>query len=216
MRAFRVLFVSAVGAALVATAGAIRSTQAGGIGSMLVRGMQLVYERDGAQSPWTIDSVKPFTASGMNRCVRIWLRTTTTQAAPELRAHCADSATMFNWDERLERPRSVRPLSVGMLMEMRQANGTLVRYEASAPSVEHIRIERGPNADSTATISIDVIPTVVTTMDSTGKVVRRLRERFSVGLATATGGVFEVPDSTQASRWRPTLQFELVRIRIPR
>ena len=207
----RLLLMSAVGAAFVAGAGAVRFIQADGIGSLLVTGMQLVYERDGVQTPWTIDSVVPFSATGMKGCIRIQLRTSPTQATPEKRAHCSDSATMYNWDDRLGRPRGVRPLLVNMLMEMRQQNGTLVRYEASAPTLERIRTERGPNADTTA---IEVIPTVVTTMDSTGKAVRRLRERFSVGLATATGGVFEVPDSTTAGRWRTTLQFELVRIRI--
>src|SRR5688572_5838177 len=134
---------SAACALIVAIAGtaAVRSSQGVEIGSLLVPGTQLVYERDGVQMPWTIDSVVPFTATGMSRCVRIRLRTSPSQATPELRAQCTDSTRLFNWDERLGPARPARPLQGGMNMEMRQTNGTLVRFEASAPTVERVRVE---------------------------------------------------------------------------
>ena len=59
---------------------------------------------------------------------------------------------------------------------------------------------------------LHVVPTTVTTRDTTGRVLRRLRERFAVSLGTAVGGVFEVPDSSQAGGWRVEREFELVRI----
>jgi hypothetical protein len=59
-----------------------------------------------------------------------------------------------------------------------------------------------------------VIPTTITIRDSaSGQVLRRVRERFSVGLATATGGVFEIPDSTSAGGWRQVQRFELIHLR---
>jgi hypothetical protein len=185
------------------------------IASVLVPGMQLVYASDGVESPpWMIDSVVTF-ADGGRSCARIRVRTSPAQPLPEARAHCADSSTMFNRDERAGQWRSARPLHPGMLMEMRQANGVLVAYEAAEPVVERISVESIASGQTVVT-DIEVIPTTVTTRDSTGKVVRRLRERFSVALATATGGVFEVPDSTQATGWTTTRRFELVRIRTPR
>jgi hypothetical protein len=101
------------------------------------------------------------------------------------------------------------------MMENRQANGGLVRFETLEPTVENIPLEGGSSGASAVPTPIDVIPTTVTTFDSTGQIVRRLRERFSVALATATGGVFEVPDTTQSSGWRTIQRFELVAIRVP-
>ncbi len=102
-----------------------------------------------------------------------------------------------------------------MAMEMRQANGGLIAYQTAEPVVERVSVESIATGQIVLT-DIEVIPTTVTTGDSTGKVVRRLRERFSVALATATGGVFEVPDSTQATGWHTVRSFALVRIRKPR
>ena len=190
------------------------------IGSLLVPGMQLVYASDGVPSPpWTIDSVVRFAAEGRPGrapmgCVRIRLRISPTQAS-EARVHCLDSTTMVNLDERSGQSRPARPLLPGMSLELRQANGGLVSFETSKDAVDQIPFDN-PSAEESPLWAMDVLPTTVTTRDSTGTVVRRLRERFSVGLATATGGVFEVPDSTQATEWRTVRRFELVQIRKPR
>jgi hypothetical protein len=94
-----------------------------------------------------------------------------------------------------------------MVMEFVRSNGTRVRYEVGGTGQERIPglgIDRVP-----------VVLTTVTTMDSTGRPVRRLRELYAIGLATATGGEFEVPDSTAAEGWRVEQRFKLREIRMP-
>ena len=119
---------------------------------------------------------------------------------------------MTTRDARSGMARPARPLGARASLEVAQPNGGRVRYETGDVAEERINVEVSgtvmPN-------DIPVLPTTVTTFDSTGKVVRRLRERFSIGLATATGGAFEVPDSTQTGGWRVVRRFELVAIRLP-
>jgi hypothetical protein len=57
-----------------------------------------------------------------------------------------------------------------------------------------------------------VLPTTVTTFDSTGTAIRRLREHYVPALATALDGIFEVPDSAALGRWVVQRRFALVRI----
>jgi hypothetical protein len=174
------------------------------IGARLLPTMQLIYASGGVESAWTVDSVaRDTTLGGRSPCVRIRLRTRS-EGAPETRAYCTDSTMMFTWDDRTQQLRASRPLSAGGALELPQRDGGQVRFESAASTVEQI-----------GTQSLEVIPTTVTTRDSTGTIVRRLRERFSVGLATATGGVFEVPDSSQAGGWRTVRSFEMTAIRIP-
>lgn len=183
------------------------------LGSLLRPGMQLVYTSDGSETPWTIDSIVAVTARapGMT-CVRIWLRLNPAQPTAQARHQCADSSRMYTWDGQTWPPRATRPLREDTQLETRQADGTLVRYEAAAPMVVQIPV-RGPGG--TAPMEVTVIPTVVTTFDPAGKPVRRLRELFSLGLATATRGTFEEPDAGQASGWRAVRHFGLAAIRRP-
>jgi len=75
-----------------------------------------------------------------------------------------------------------------------------------------------------------IIPRTTFTSDATGSSSRmkhhtyllpavylthQLNERFSIGLATATGGVFEIADSTQVGGWLVRRRFDLVAIRYP-
>lgn len=174
------------------------------IGARLLPGMQLVYSSEGVQNAWTVDTVATDTTlGGRSPCVRIRLRTRS-EGPPETRAYCTDSTTMFTWDERSGQHRPSRPLSAGGALELRQRDNGNALFESAVSMVEQI-----------GAVSLEVIPTTVTTRDSTGRIVRRLRERFSVGLATATGGVFEVPDSSQPRGWRTVRRFELVAIRMP-
>jgi hypothetical protein len=97
--------------------------------------------------------------------------------------------------------RPARPLAAG---ELRVPNpqGGFSRFSAVAPVLERL----GP-------LHLTVIPTTVETIDSTGAVIRRLRESFALELATAVRGIFEVPDIGSPSGWRTTLEFRLVEIR---
>ena len=105
-------------------------------------------------------------------------------------------------DERTGTHRPSRPLRGGDSLRSPQRNGGSALCETAATIEELI-----------GTRTITVVPTTVTTRDSTGTPVRRLRERFSIGLATATGGVFEERDLTQPGGWRIARSFELTLIR---
>jgi hypothetical protein len=205
--------VTVVTAALAGTALTLQG-QRPVLASMLEQGMQLVYSSDGQSSPpWTIDSIVRDVSIGDHAgCIRIRLRLNPAQPTADTRIHCVDSLTMLNWDTRAGAIRPARPLGANAQLDIRQANGGRNQFATTQPTVERIRVERGPAID---TVSLDVIPTTVTTFDSTGKAVRRLRERFSVALATATGGVFEVADSTVPGGWRTTQVFNLALIRLP-
>jgi hypothetical protein len=183
--------------------GFLAASQSVSIGSALRPGMSLVYSSGGVETPWIIDSVRTDSAlHGRRPCALIWLRTSPSQTAAQLRSWCTDSASMFAWDERTAAFRAVRPLAPGTRLELSLANGGRSVYETAERTVEVISGR-----------SIDVVVTTVTTADSTGRVVQRLRERFSIALATATGGTFEVPDSAHPGGWRTTRAFELVAIR---
>jgi hypothetical protein len=204
--------VTVVTAALAGTALTLQG-QRPVLASMLEQGMQLVYSSDGQSSPpWTIDSIVRDVSIGDHAgCIRIRLRLNPAQPTADTRIHCVDSLTMLNWDTRAGAIRPARPLGENAQLDIRQ-NGGRNGFATTQPTVERVRVERGPAID---TVSVDVVPTTVTTFDSSGKAVRRLRERFSVALATATGGVFEVADSTVPGGWRTTQVFNLALIRLP-
>lgn len=176
-----------------------------GLGGRLAAGTQLVYSSGGVETPWRIDSIAADTIiAGRPGCVRLRLRLSPTQRDATTRAFCAAGETLFLWDERAGTLRVARPIAGGRSMDVSQAAGGSTRYETDAPAT-----------DTIDGMAFNVIPTTVTTRDSVGRTVRRLRERFSVELLTATGGVFEVPDSTQPGGWREERRFALVGIRIP-
>lgn len=172
-------------------------------GRLLAPGTQLVYSSGGQENPpWRVEAIARDTALGAIRnCSVIRLRTSPSQSAPEVRAQCERGDTLFAWDAGSGSHRPMRPVAAGMSLQIRGSRGTITTYETGSNAVEII-----------GTSEVPVIATVVTTRDSTGRVIRRLRERFSLALATATGGVFEVPDSTSADGWRVERKFDLTRI----
>jgi hypothetical protein len=172
-------------------------------GSALTQGMELVYASEGVETPWMVDSVThDTTLGGRLGCVRIRLRTSPTQPTADTRAHCADSTTWYNWDEASGTLRAVRLLAANAERVFELSGGRKARYETGSPT-----------SDVVGTQAITVLPTTITTLDSTGRAVSRLRERFAVQLATATRGTFESPDLTAGMGWRETRSFQLVAIR---
>lgn len=172
-------------------------------GSMLRPGTQFIYVVGNTETVWTIDSIAHDAAFGGRRdCVRMRLRLSPEQPEGEVRAFCADSAMMYAWNDSAQKLTAIRPLSAGGVLELPGRGGNTVRFEAGAPVVERI-----------SGFEVTVIPTVVTTRDATGRVTHRLRERFSLGLATATGGVFEVPDPEKPGDWKRQTRFEIAYVR---
>ncbi len=173
-------------------------------GGLLRPGTVLVYSTGGVETSWTIDSVAADTTlGGRTGCVRLRLRTSPQQRESSVRAWCVDGATLTTWDDRTGAHRPARPAAAGSRLELKSGANT-VRFETGAMSV-----------DTIGGVAIPVVPTVVVTRDSSGAAVRRLRERFSAGLLTATSGVFEVPDTSRSGAWREERRFTLVAIRQP-
>lgn len=182
----------------VATSAAAQSP-----GSHLERGMELVYASGGAENtPWVVEAKRDTSVSGA-RCSIVSMRTNPSQSA-ERRFTCLSNDSLLVFEPGSLNLRLLRPVGSSMRAEVR-GRVTVATYETATT-----------HADTISGVVLEVIPTVVTTRDSTGRVLRRLRERFAVGLGTAVGGVFEVPDSTQSSGWRVEREFELVRIVRPR
>ena len=91
-----------------------------------------------------------------------------------------------------------------MRLSVPQPSGAVLDYETSAHGDTTISGQR-----------LAFVRTVITTRNAQGRATRRLTERYALGLATALGGVFEVPDSAAAGGWRESQRFELLRVEIP-
>ena len=186
MRAFVLLLISSVAAAQSP-------------GSNLVAGMELVYASGGSEIPaWVVEAKRDTAISGA-RCSIVSMKTNPAQPT-ERRFTCLSNDSLLVFDPGSVNLRLLRPVGSSMKAEVR-GRVTIATYETATA-----------HADTISGVVLRVIPTTVTTRDTTGKVLRRLRERFAVSLGTAVGGVFEVPDTTQASGWRTEREFELVRI----
>jgi hypothetical protein len=165
-------------------------------------GLELHYESTPqASSPWTVDSV----AAGVElmpgaQCARFTLRRGT-GAAPNESRLCVARDTLFGWDARRNVWTAQRPVAARMTFVQARANGDTVRYSTDTLTTETI-----------SGLRVVVLPTTVLTVDSLGRPKRRLRERYSLSLASATGGTFEVPDAAAVGQWRAEQSFELRRL----
>lgn len=197
-RSLRRGVVAAVG--VLALAGARQGTR---LASGLARGTELVYESSGrSQAPWRVDSLR--TGLRLRKgadCIDVQLRRAG-QEAPDRQRLCLAADTLYRWIAERREWKVSRPVGRRMTWQSRQANGNVVRYETGDTASERISGR-----------SIPVIHTTVTTTDSAGRPLRRLTERFALSLVTATGGVFEAPDSAARGGWRPLQTFELRSIR---
>lgn len=175
-----------------------------GLAAGLEPGMQLLYESEGKpQPPWSIDSVRlGAPLRERSECAVLHLRRRPDQGLPEETRLCLANDTLYRWDGKLADWTISRPVGPGMNWTSRQSGGDIVRYETGAAGEEVISGRRIP-----------VVHTTVTTSDSTGRPTRRLRERYALSLATATGGAFETASSGPAGPWQVQRRFELREIR---
>jgi hypothetical protein len=176
----------------------------GRVAAGLEPGMELLYESEGErQPPWTVDSVARGAALRPGSdCAVIHLRRRPEQTPAEEIRLCLASDTLYRWEPARSEWTISRPVGPGMSWTSRQPNGAVVRYDTGASARETISGR-----------TVDVVHTTVTTSDSAGRPLRRLRERYAVSLATATGGVFETADSVRAGEWVRQRGFELREIR---
>ena len=175
-------------------------------GSALKAGATLTYGSGGREQPaWTIDSVhRDVALGGRTGCTRIHLRMRPDQPQPTVRVSCRGGDTLFAWNSAANVWRAERPLGAGMSLRVPQPTGSSLEYST------------GQLGDTTISgHRVAFVHTTIVTNDAQGRPVRRLTERYAVSLATALGGLFEIPDSTTAGAWKENQRFELVRISIP-
>lgn len=166
-------------------------------------GLRLIYASGDSEQPaWTVDSVTHGVVVGTRQgCARVMLRTRPNQPTPEVRLLCRGGDTLFAWNASAAELRMQRPIGARMSIAIPQADGGSVRYVTGDAGRAEVSGR-----------SFGVVHTTVTTHDASGRVVRRLRERYAVALTTALDGVFEVPDSMAAGGWRETQRFVLARV----
>lgn len=175
-------------------------------GGALKPGAKLTYGSAGRdQPPWSIDSVhQGVSLGGRTGCTRIYLRMRPDQTSPTARVMCRGGDTLFAWNATANEWRADRPLGANMTLRVPQPSGAALHYSTA---------ELGDTTISGSRFGF--VRTTIITHDPQDRPIRRLRERYSVALGTALGGVFEVPDSVTAGAWRETQRFELVRVEIP-
>lgn len=180
--------VFAAWSACAATAQAVRP------GALLANGMERVYAAGGKESPaWVVEHVAVGVARGGQA------------AASRVRVR-KEGPAEETWLAEVD----------GYLLEQR-ADGT---WKKSRPVRSGLALRDGAAEYRCGTVALEtiggvkvpVVHTVVTFFGDGGKAVRRLRERYAVGLATATGGVFEKADAAAPGGWRRAMAFELTRI----
>ena len=137
-----------------------------------------------------------------SECAVVHLRRRLDQSPPEESRLCLANDTLYRWEAKRADWTIMRPVGPGMSGTSRQPSGDVVRYETGEPAEEKISGR-----------AIPIVHTTVTTFDSAGRPRRRLRERYALSLATATGGTFEMPNSGRAGEWLSQRRFELREIR---
>lgn len=118
--------------------------------------------------------------------------------------HHEGGDTLFAWNATDQTWRPDRPIEARRELTVTQRSRTVSRFTTDGVGDTTISGYRLP-----------LIQTTIVTMGADGRVTRRLRERYSLPLATALGGTFELPDSTRAGGWRETQRFELIEIAGP-
>ena len=175
------------------------------IASDLRAGMLLVYASEGRdQPPWSVDQVDAGLAlKDRADCARVRIRRQPPPAPdPEEVRLCVENGVQSGWNAAQSAWLPQRPIGPDMTLDLPRPSGEVVRYATGKVTVEVIGTRR-----------IQVVETTVTTVDASGKPVRRLIERYAPGLTTATGGRFEVPDAAAPGGWRAQQTFELREIR---
>ena len=166
-------------------------------------GMELIYAANGKEGrPNIVDSVRQVGLRDGATCATVFRDGQTSPASGPPEQYCARGDTLFTRDAASAMLLAQRPIGARMTMDFHRANGNRVHYSTDSTS----RWTLGGR-------SYSVVHTTVLTADSTGRLVRRLTERYALALVTAVGGRFEAADSAATGGWRETQVFELRAIR---
>jgi hypothetical protein len=174
------------------------------LASDLRLGMRLVYASEGRDRPaWVVELVE--TGAPLKEgadCARVKIRRQAGEAAVPEERLCIENGMLYAWNAREGSWLAQRPVGPHMELTIPRANGDSVRY-VTGDMEEHVIGQH----------RFRVVGTVMTTTDAAGKPKRRLTERYAVGLGTAIGGRFELPDPEMPGAWRTEQIFELREIR---
>jgi hypothetical protein len=174
------------------------------LASNLRPGMQLVYASEGRdQPPWVVELVEAGAPlkEGAD-CARVKIRRQANEAAVPEERLCIEHDMLYVWNAKEGSWLAQRPVGPHMELTIPRANGDSVRYVTGDVEEHAIGQHR-----------LRVVGTVVTTTNAAGQPKRRLTEGYAVGLGTAIGGRFEVPDPQTPGAWRTEQLFELREIR---
>ncbi len=197
------VIVAAIGLAMVTAHPAFGQTAAPESRPLagLLRGVtSLTYASDGTlQPPWRVrhDGVLRREISGTLYCVRVVMQRSAKASPADSSRLCVAGDTIFT-AEPSGAVRASRPIGPGMTLIIPTPSKGTAHYQTL-----------GVAADTISGVAIPIVLTTVTTRDSLGRMVQKLTERYSPGLATATRGEFSVPDSTVPGGWRQRQVFEL-------
>ena len=172
---------------------------------LLPPGTELIYASEGAaDAVWRVDtSAYGLEFGGRSGCRRVRFAPGGPRAGLDDRITCTAGDTLFAWDAPAGTWRVARPVAPLRVFTI-PGQASVARYQTGEAAEEAI-----------GALRLQVIPTVITTVDSSGAEVRRLRERNAPALGTATWGVFEVPDSAAPGGWRVSRAFRLKEVRPP-
>lgn len=173
--------------------------------ALLATGTVLVYTTpDGTDRAWVVEEATADLAhAGRTGCMRVRYAAGGPTAGPDERITCISGDSLLRWSVAATAWQLARPLAPRDSVDLPLRSG-LARYLTGDVSV-----------DTISGLPVPVLATVILTIDTAGRVIRRLQERYAPGLGTATAGRFEVPDSTSPGGWRTTQAFGLSAIRRP-
>ena len=148
--------------------------------------MVLVYESNGEpQPPWTVVAV---TADARLKegaaCAIVQIRRGPAPSSPPEVRLCIEGGDPLHVGRCRESLAAAAPVSGGRTLTLPRPKGETVVYETG-----------GPLQATIGGVNVPVILTTVTTLDASGRPIRRLRERYATSLTTAIDGEFEVAGS---------------------
>lgn len=172
------------------------------VGSQLATGTRLHYASTTdtmPQLPWVVESVhRDTTIGGRPRSTVVVLRMRPQPAAADTRSYHVAGDTLLVFDVATARWLPSRPVGPRMTLALPRAGGGQVQYTTG---------DTGRTVVSG--VSLPTVHTTVTTLDPSGRAVRRLTERYALAITSAVEGTFEVADSTATGGWRVVQRFTL-------
>ncbi len=163
-------------------------------------GMQLTYSANGSsQQPWEILNLEIDIAHvGMSGCTKVSIEYAKDEV--EESWECISNNYLHTFES--NRWWASRPIGPNMRLEIKSNSGKVKSiYETKDYGISEI-----------GGAEYKVLKTIIVNLNEDGSIKNRITENFSIGLGTATEGVFEVPDTSYETGWRSINHFKLITI----